>query len=581
MASPRLNDHIRYEPEDSCSPLLALAVGAQGILILIAPTVLVIAITAFASGQDEQYLTWAVFAALIIVGIVTILQASRVGWLGAGHMTITGVTPNYIAVSVLALEAGGPSMLASLIVVSSIFYFGIAVWLPLLRRVITPVVSGTVLMIIAVMVLPICFDRLTEVPEGSSPAAGPIAAAVCLFVTTILILRAPRIWRPWSLLTGIVAGCVVAAFFGLFEFDRLSDAPWVGLPEGGFHGLDLTPTIEFWTLLPMFLVVTLIQAIKGIGDGMAIQQSSRRLPRATDFRLLQGSIYANGVGILLSGFAGTPPTSFYASFTASLVNLTGVAARTAGYAIGGILIVMVFFPKITGVLLIVPNPIMGAFLLFALGLLFVEGVQMLSHAGLDAQKVMVVGVSFAVGAGLLQQNVVEDLLGSPWGALLGSGITIGAATAIALTVLLDLTGPRSRRLDGRLEESEYPRVDAFLREISDRLGWDEASSNRLRSAGEETMTSLLHPESEIHSDRGGEPPRMVIIARPASSAVEMEFVAVLDDENLEDRLTYLDEQTETSDDREVSFRLLRFYASSVRHQKYHGMDIVTVQVDRT
>ena len=580
MASPRLNDHIRYEPEESCPPLLSLAVGAQGILIVLAPTVLVIAITAFASGQDEEYLTWAVFAALIIVGIVTIIQASRIGWLGAGHMTITGVTPNFIAVSVLALEAGGPSTLASLIVVSSIFYFAIAVWLPLLRRVITPVVSGTVLMIIAVMVLPICFDRLTEVPEGASPVAGPAVAAVTLFVTTVLILRAPGFWRPWSLLTGILAGCAVAALFGLFEFDRLAAAPWVGLPQGGFHGLDLTPTVEFWTLLPMFLVVTLVQAIKGIGDGMAIQQTSRRRPRATDFRLLQGSIYANGIGILLSGFAGTPPTSFYASFTASLVNLTGVAARSAGYAIGGILIALVFFPKLTGVLLIVPNPVMGAFLLFALGLLFVEGVQMLTHAGLDAQKVLVVGVSFAVGAGLLQQNVVEDLLGSPWGALLGSGITVGAATAIALTLLLDLTGPRPKRLDGRLDMSELPRVDSFLQEISDRLGWDEASRDRLRSAGEETMASLLQPDNEIQSDGADAVRRMVIIARPASSVVEMEFVAVLDDENLEDRLTYLDEQAETSDDREVSFRLLRHYASSVRHQKYHGMDIVTVQVDR-
>ena len=60
----------------------------------------------------------------------------------------------------------------------------------------------------------------------------------------------------------------------------------------------------------------------------------------------------------------------------------------------------------------------------------------------------------------------------------------------------------------------------------------------------------------------------------------MEFLAVFEEENLEDRLAYLEEQTETLDDRELSFRLLRHYASSVRHQKYHGLDIVTVQVTR-
>ena len=68
-----------------------------------------------------------------------------------------------------------------------------------------------------------------------------------------------------------------------------------------------------------------------------------------------------------------------------------------------------------------------------------------------------------------------------------------------------------------------------------------------------------------HRDRGG-------------ATVEMEFLAVFDEENLEDRLAYLEEEAETVDERELSFRLLRHYASSVRHQKYQGLDIVTVQV---
>ena len=77
-----------------------------------------------------------------------------------------------------------------------------------------------------------------------------------------------------------------------------------------------------------------------------------------------------------------------------------------------------------------------------------------------------------------------------------------------------------------------------------------------------------------------EAPRLIVVARPEGGTVEMEFLAVFDEENLEDRLAYLDEQTETFDERELSFRLLRHYASSVRHQKYHGLDIVTVQVTR-
>ena len=163
-------------------------------MIGLAPTVLIVAITVLAAGQDERYLSWAVFAALIISGVATALQAAKIGRLGGGHVLIMGATPNFIAVSVLAIEEGGPAILASLIVFSSLFYLALATWLPLLRRIITPVVSGTVLMLIAALILPIAFDRLQEVPEGSSLAAGPCVAAVTLIAATMLMLRGPRTW---------------------------------------------------------------------------------------------------------------------------------------------------------------------------------------------------------------------------------------------------------------------------------------------------------------------------------------------------------------------------------------------------
>ena len=545
-------------------------------MIGLAPTVLIVAITALAAGQDESYLSWTVFAALIISGVNTALQAAKIGRLGGGHILIMGATPNFIAVSVLAIEEGGPAMLASLIVLSSFFYLALAAWLPLLRRIITPVVSGTVLMLIAALILPIAFDRLQEVPEGSSLAAGPCVAAVMVVASTMLMLRGSRTWRPWSLLLGIAAGCAAAVPFGLYDFERLSTASWVGIPDSGFPGLDLTPSAGFWGLLPMFLIVTLVQVIKGIGDGVIVQQVSRRRPRTTDFRLIQGSTYANGVSVLLSGIAGTPPTTYYSPSTVSLINLTGVSARSAGYAVGGLLVVLAFFPKITSVLLSIPSPVMGGFLVIALGVLFVEGIQTLVRAGLDPQKAIVVGLAFSIGLGMEQRNVLADLLGSPWGELLGNGITVGTATALALTAFLELTSSR-RRLEVRLDITDLPRIDAFLQEIAAEIGWDAAATERLRSAGEETLSSLLQPSDAYPA---GEAPRLIIVARPEGGIVEMEFLAVFDEENLEDRLAYLDEQTETFDERELSFRLLRHYASSVRHQKYHGLDIVTVQVAR-
>ena len=63
--------------------------------------------------------------------------------------------------------------------------------------------------------------------------------------------------------------------------------------------------------------------------------------------------------------------------------------------------------------------------------------------------------------------------------------------------------------------------------------------------------------------------------------MELEFVSGSEGINLEDQLTYLEEPADVLDVREISFRLLRHYASSVRHQKYHGIDVVSVEVARS
>ena len=93
---------------------------------------------------------------------------------------------------------------------------------------------------------------------------------------------------------------------------------------------------------------------------------------------------------------------------------------------------------------------------------------------------------------------------------------------------------------------------------------------------EETLASLSSEEGdELEWDRVR---RLVVTAPRDSGGVELEFVSASEGENLEDRLSYLGETPDIQDGREISFRLLRHYASSVRHQKYHGVDIVTVNV---
>lgn len=575
MAVP-VNERIRYEPDEKCPPWLAAVVGIQGVMTVLAIIVLITAVTILASGQDPGTLEWAVFAALTICGIGCALQSARIGRLGGGHILITGVTPNYIAVSILALEEGGPPVLSSLIVLSALFYLLVAKWLPLLRKIVTPVVSGTVLMLIATMILPFSIDRLSEVPESGSVFGGLGVAVVTLVAITVLFLRARGTWRLWSLLIGIGAGCAVAIPFGLYDGERVWSAPWLGIPTGGFPGVDLSLSPGAWALLPMFLIVTLVQAIKNIGDNMAVQQVAYRKPRTVDFRSIQGGVYSNGVGILLSGIAGTPPTAAYSSSSISLVQITGVAARRVGYAMGAILVVLALFPKATAVLVAIPNPVMGAVVLFVTGTLFMEGLRAVAQAGLDATNVITVGLAYAIGVGMLQRNVLEGVLAHPWDALLGDGLTLGAATAIGLSVFMRVTQPRPKRLRTVLDEAAFAPIDEFLRAVATDRTWDDPSTQRLRSVGEETLSTLLSAGGEYWK---GKVPRLLVSAQPVAQSIQLEFTTVLDEENLEDRLAYLGEEVGAWDEGEMSFRLLRRSAGAVKHQKYHGIDIITVTVN--
>ncbi len=505
-------------------------------MVVLAPVVLSAVIIGRAAGQPVSYLTWVAFAALMVSGVSTVLQAVRIGRIGAGHVLIMGTSGAFIAVCITALARGGPALMASLIVVSSLFQFALAARLSLLRRIITPVVSGTVIMLIAVTVMPIVFGLLKEVPEGTPTAAVPMAAGTTLAVLAVLTLRAPVAWRLWAPLIAVAAGCAVAVPFGLYDIRPFLEAPWFGLPDGAWPGVDLTPGPEFWVLLPAFAVVTLVGAIETIGDGVAIQRVSRRQQRATDFRLVQGALNADGVGNLLSGLMATPPNMTY-STSISLAELTGVAARRVGVYIGLIFVFLALSPKVTALL-----------------------------------------IAFWIGVGFQNQVIFADLLGSgTWGTLLGNGMTAGCLAAIALTAFMELTAPRRRRLEVELAAGSLPEIDAFLRDFAARIGWNEPAESRLRSVGEETLAVLLQQVEEDRTEGKGR--RLIVTAQRAEKGAELEFLAASDVANLEDRLAYLSEQPELPDEGEISFRLLRHYAASVSHQKYHDVDIVTVQVE--
>ena len=567
---------VRYQPDERPPTALACGLGLQLAILCAAGIVLTPAIVVRAAGGTEAFLSWVVFAAVAVSGVSTVLQAVRVGRIGAGYVLAMGTSGAFIAICVATLATGGPAMLATLVVISSLFQFALAWRLSLLRRILTPTVAGTVIMLIPVTVMPIVFDLLTEVPDGTPALAAPLCAVATMLIICGISLKATGALRPWAPVIGVAAGSAVAGFYGLYDVGRIAEASWIGLPDGGWPGFDISFEPVFWGLLPAFVFVTLVGAIETIGDGVAIQRVSWRRPRAVDFRAVQGAVAADGMGNLLSGLAGTVPNTTY-STSISVTALTGVGARSIGVALGAALVVMAFIPKALAVVLAIPGPVAAAYITVLLGMLFVVGMKIVVQDGIDYRKGLIVGVAFWIGVGFQNGLIFPEHVSEVAGGLLQNGMTTGGLVAILLTLFMELTAPRRRRIQVTFDVSALPKVREFFGAFVSRSGWGGAMAHRLDAAAEETLLTLLG-QDEGEGDRRHR--RLLLIAHKEGGVAVLEFIAAPGEENLQDRITLLGERTDEAPmEREVSLRLLRHLASSVHHQQYHDTDIVTVRVE--
>ncbi len=376
---------------------------------------------------------------------------------------------------------------------------------------------------------------------------------------------------------GVVAGTAVAAFFGLYDLDRIAAASWIGLPDAAMPGFDLDFGPVFWALLPAFLLTAVIDSIRAMTSSIALQRVSWRRQRPVDFRAVEGTVTVDGLGSLLCGLAGTIPNTTF-SMAASLIEITGVAARAVAIATGAIFVVLAFLPKALAVVLAIPGPVVGAFLLAIVGLLFMVGVRMVMQDGLDTRKGVIVGVSFWLGVGFQNGAIFPEFVTDFAGGILANGITAGGLAAILMTLIVDLSGSRPVRMEAGFAVSALPAIREFLSRFAARNGWDDAMADRLDAAAEETLLSLLRPEENTEDPE--RPRRLRLSASKGEGGAVPEFIVAPGEENVQERMAVLTAGAgETPVEQEISLRLLRHLASSVRHQQYHDLDIVTVQVN--
>lgn len=573
--SSKDNNTLRYAVDEKPPTMLAAGLGLQVVVLIVAGIVLTPTIVLRAAGDPGGYTPWAVFAGLLVCGVTTIVQAYRVGRIGAGYVLFMGTSGAFIAISIDAVEAGGVPLLASLVIVSALIQFAFAHRLSALRKIITPTVGGTIIMLIAVTVFPICFAMINDTPAGlaETSSVGPWMAVVTFVVILGISLFAKGPTRLWGPIIGVIVGSVVAYAYGAFDLTAVADASWIGLPDAGWPGLDLSFDVDFWLLLLPFAIVTIVGAVETYGDGVAIQRLSNRKRKPIDFRAVQGAVNADGVGNLLSGLAGTLPNTTY-STSLSVVDLTGVAARSVGLFGGLFLIGIGFCPKASVLLMSIPSPVAGAYIMILLILLFLHGLRLVAEDGLTFETGMVVCVSFWLAIGFQEQEIFADHLPEWTRGLLDNGMTAGAIVAIVLTLLVSARYGRAKRIVVSAREASIREVEAFLGRIGTDAGWDGDAMARLKLIGEEAILFLLEGSGavDIHQAR-----KIRVSASVKDDVIDLDFISASAGENFESLVANIDRDAEPISD-EAGVRILAGLAERVHHQQFHGVDALTVTI---
>ena len=575
-------NQIRYEPEDKCPPSLAILSALQIFLPNTISVVMLATLVVRSADQPEEYLAWVVFTALAMCGLGTILHSLGHRYVGSGRVVVTNFNVPFLSVSALALHAGGPGLLASLIVASTLVQIVLTLRLAYLRRIFTQTVSGTIVMLVAVSAVPFIVSRAVIPPEDMRVLLFLTPGIVALGVGIVISLQGSARWRLWTLPATVLAGVIVAAPLGLYDVGSVLNAPWVSVPVDVWPGLDLSFSAAFWALLPAFVIVNLTAFLKVVGDLSVIYSASYRQSVVPDFRTVQAGLKVYGAGTMFSGLLGTLPVAAPWAATVVYVGFTGIASKAVGLYLGLFTVAIAPFSKLVALLVAIPTPVVSAVYVIVFGMLFIEGAKTAFAGQVTQKRAAIIGVSMVMGLSAGSFGGLAEGF-TPW---LSSTIVVGGLAAIGMTAFTELSNLRNMKLRVDLARSALPDVDDFLCRFADKYAWPESGKTHLRLVGEEVLLHLLEEENEGTSGENGDSKnrRLVANIHPDGASAEIEFVVVSEEDtegNLEDRLGFLgDNASPDADYQEMSVRILQHYTSEVHHRKYHGIDIITCRVDK-
>src|SRR4051794_21963671 len=461
-------------PVDEVLPAQQLAVyGLQHVFAFYAGAVVVPILLAGAIGLTQEQLIHLINADLFTCGIASIIQSIGFWKIGVRLPLLQGVT--FTAVSpmiAIGLAAGGGTdgllVIYGAVIVAGLFTFFIAPYFSRLIRFFPPVVTGTVITIIGIALLPVA--ALDIVGGGANPDPSNARNLAYALGTLALIVLMQRFFRGFlatvAVLFGLVAGTLLALALGAAHFSGAADSSWLGVTTPFYFGW---PKFSAAAIISM-IVVMLITAVETTGDVFATAEIVDKRVGRKD---IAAALRADGLATTIGGVLNSFPYTCFAE-NVGLVRLTQVKSRWVVATAGGFMILVGLVPKIGAVVAGIPAPVLGGAALAMFATVAVVGIQTLGQVDFnDHRNVVIVATSLGLAMLVTAQPEIATAVPSWLQVILGSGITLGSLTAILLNVVFHhlgtghgaavagIPGHRQVRLDQVNEMSREEFVDTF------------------------------------------------------------------------------------------------------------------------
>lgn len=434
-----------YGPNDRPAPMVAFVAALQHLLAIIVPIVTPGLLICQALGVSSRDTTLIVSMSLVISGIATFVQCKRFGPLGAGLLIVQGTSFNFvgplIAGGSLMVKQGTPvetvmAAIFGVVIAGSFVEMGVSRILPFVKRLITPLVTGIVVLLIGLTLIKVGLISMGggygAMAKGTFASAENLTLSGLVLGTIILLNRVPIVWvRSTALVIALVIGYLAAAFLGRLDFTGMHQVALFQVPTPLHFGIGFS-----WALFVPMLIIYLVTSLEAIGDVTATSKiSNEPVEGPVWMQRIKGGVLVNGANSLLAGVFNTFPSSVFAQNN-GVIQITGVASRYVGIWIAGMLVVLGLFPVVAGVLQAVPEPVLGGAAMVMFGAVAASGINILAGVHLDRRALLIIAVSLALGLGVSQ---VPDILNSLPHALknvLESGVATGGICALVMNWFL-------------------------------------------------------------------------------------------------------------------------------------------------